>query len=77
LLHSITSSIANICGLELFSTEITITPDGRFVIVDYVNDPIDLRLQSKTFDGVPDDILEDITKRLVELILIHHPPPRG
>lgn len=76
-LHSITSSIANICGLELFSTEITITPDDRFVIVDYVNDPIDLRLQSKTFDGVPDDIVEDITKRLVELILIHHPTSQG
>jgi hypothetical protein len=76
-LHSITSSIASICGLELFSTEITVTPDGRFVIVDYVNDPIDLRLQSKTFDGVPDDIVEDITERLVELILMHHLPSRG
>jgi hypothetical protein len=76
-LHSITSSIANICGLELFSTEITLISDGRFVIVDYVNDPIDLRPQSKTFDGVPDDIVEDITKRLVEVILMHHPSSRG
>jgi hypothetical protein len=76
-LRSITSSVANLCGLTLFSTEITITSDGRFVIVDYVNDPIDLRLQSKTFDGVPDDIVEDITERLVELILIHHTPSRG
>jgi hypothetical protein len=61
----------------LFSTEITLTPDGRFVIVDYVNDPIDLRLQSKTFDGVPDDIVEDITERLAEFVLIHHPPSAG
>jgi hypothetical protein len=61
----------------LFSTEITITSDGRFVIVDYVNDPIDLRLQSKAFDGVPDDIVKDITERLVELILIHRTPSRG
>jgi hypothetical protein len=76
-LRSITSSVANLCGLTLFSTEITITSDGRFVIVDYVNDPIDLRLQSKTFDGVPDDIVKDITERLVELILIHHTPSRG
>jgi hypothetical protein len=76
-LRSITSSVANLCGLTLFSTEITITSDGRFVIVDYVNDPIDLRLQSKTFDGVPDDIVKDITERLVELILIHHTSSRG
>jgi hypothetical protein len=73
-LHSITSSIAQICRLELFSTEITLTSDGRFVIVDYVNDPIDLRLQSRTYDGVPDDIVRDITERLAEFVLTHNPP---
>ena len=71
-LCSITSSIANLCGLTLFSTEIAIVPDGRFVVVDYVNHPIDLRLQSKALDGVPDEIVKDITERLVELILPHH-----
>jgi hypothetical protein len=69
LLRSLTFSIARICGLDLFSSEITLTRDGRFVIVDYVNDPIDLRLQSKTFDGVPDDIVRDITNRLADLAL--------
>ncbi len=73
-LRSMTSSIAALCGLTLFSTEIAITSDGRFVIVDYVNDPIDLRLQSKAFDGVPDQIVRDITERLVELILSCHSP---
>ena len=68
LLRNITSSIARLCGLELFSTEITLTPDGRFVVVDYVNDPIDLRLQSKTFDGVPDDIVNNIIGQLVEFV---------
>jgi hypothetical protein len=72
-LRGLAFSIARICGLDLFSTEITLTRDGRFVIVDYVNDPIDLRLQSKTFDGVPDDIVQDITKRLAELALIRPP----
>ena len=71
-LRNLSSSIAILCGLTLFSTEIAITCDGRFVIVDYVNDPIDLRLQSKAFDGVPDDIVKDITDRLVELILTCH-----
>jgi len=73
-LRRITSSIASMCKLELFSTEITLTPDGRLVIVDYVNDPIDLRLQSKTFDGVPDEIVQDITERLADLVLIHSSP---
>jgi hypothetical protein len=36
-----------------------------------------LRLQSKAFDGVPDDIVEDIAERLAELILSHHSPSRG
>jgi hypothetical protein len=76
-LYSISSSIAQICGLELFSTEMTLTPDGRFVIVDYVNDPIDLRLQSRTFDGVPDDIVRDIAERLAEFVLAHHSPSVG
>jgi hypothetical protein len=58
----------------LFSTEITLTPDGRFVIVDYVNDPIDLRLQSKALDGVPNDIVLDITDRLAEFVLTHNSP---
>ena len=76
-LRSITSSIAALCGLTLFSTEIALTSDGRFVIVDYVNDPIDLRLQSKAFDGVPDQIVMDITERLVELILPCHTRSKG
>ena len=72
-LRGLTFSIARICGLDLFSTEITLTRDGRFVIVDYVNDPIDLRLQSKTFDGVPDDIVRGITGRLADFALTHSP----
>ncbi len=71
--RSIALSVANLCGLTLFSTEIAINSDRRFVIVDYVNDPIDLRLQSKAFDGVPDDIVKDITERLVQILLSLRP----
>ncbi len=73
-LRSFISSIATICGLDLFSTEMTLTSDGRFVIVDYVNDPIDLRLQSKTPDGVPDEIVCDIAGRLVDFSAGHSHP---
>jgi hypothetical protein len=70
-LRHIATSIARICELELFSTEIALTLDGLFVVVDYVNDQIDLRLQSKAPDGVPDDMVRDIAERLVALVAAH------
>lgn len=73
-LHDITASIARLCRLDLFSTEISLTPDGLFVIVDYVNDQIDLRLQSKALDGVPDDIVHDIAERLAGLVAAYCSP---
>jgi hypothetical protein len=66
-LYEVPTRIAQICRLNLFSTEIAITEDGRFVVVDYVNDPVDLRLQSKAVDGVPDAYVESIAARLVRL----------
>ena len=66
-------SIARLCKLDLFSTEISLTPDGFFVVVDYVNDLLDLRLQSKTLDGVPDEIVHDIAERLTLLVESHSP----
>lgn len=69
-LKEILARIADVCRLHLFSSEIALTQEGRFVVVDYVNDPIDLRLQSSVFDGVPDaivrEIVLDITKFLVK-----------
>jgi hypothetical protein len=67
-LRTITTAIARFCRLDLFSTEIALTPDGRFVVVDYVNDQIDLRLQSKAADGVPDDLVCHIVERIIGLV---------
>lgn len=66
-LRTITTQIAGVCRLHLFSTEIALTADGHFLAVDYVNDQIDLRLQSKAIDGVPDAIIHDIAERLSTL----------
>lgn len=63
-LHEITQRIASICRLDWFSTEIALTLE-RFVVVDYVNDGIDTRVQSKAVDGVPDEIMRGITHQLV------------
>jgi hypothetical protein len=60
-------SIARICKLELFSSEIAYTEDRGCTVVDYINDPVDLRLQSKSYDGVPDIIVADIADRLATL----------
>jgi len=67
-LCEITHRIARLCRLHLFSTEIAWTEGDRLLVVDYVNDPIDLRLQSRAADGVPDFIVERIATRIVETI---------
>jgi len=67
-LSNIMMELALLSQLELFSTEIAYTPAGEFVLVDYINDPIDLRLQSKTIEGVPDQIVEVIAQNLVSYV---------
>jgi hypothetical protein len=63
-LRSMAAALASICKLELFSTEIALTADGSFVVVDYINDPVDLRLKSQAADGVPDEIIRQIAEAL-------------
>ena len=56
-LREMATIIARVCGLQIFSTEIAWAVDGRLLSVDYVNDPLDLRLQSTAVEGVPDEIV--------------------
>ena len=63
-LWALATQIAALCGLGLFSTEVALTDGGDFVIVDYVNDPLDLRLQSKGVDGVPDTVVRAIADQV-------------
>ena len=72
-LYQVARRIGQVCCLDLFSTEITLAEDGRFLAVDYVNDPVDLRLQSKAVDGVPDVFVENIADRLARLVERHTP----
>lgn len=68
-LRVITHTIANVSKLKLFSTEIALNAEGNFLVVDYVNDPIDLRLQSKSYEGVPDEIVHFIAESLARLVV--------
>jgi hypothetical protein len=70
-LRQVARRIAQICRLHLFSTEIALTGNGDLIITDYVNDPVDLRLQSEAVDGVPDAIVTNITGRLARLADAH------
>jgi hypothetical protein len=70
-LHEMVQTIARLSGLEILSTEIALTASGKFVVIDYVNDQIDLRLQSKAADCVPDFIVHDIAERLADFVLQH------
>jgi len=63
-LSEIVTKIASLSHLELFSTEIAFTIGNRFLVVDYINDPIDLRPMSKVPEGVPDSILKVIAREL-------------
>jgi hypothetical protein len=67
-LRAIMETIAAVCRLGLFSTEIALTAEAGLVVVDYANDPIDLRLQSQTPEGVPDDIARFAAERLADLV---------
>lgn len=73
-LHSITRSIAQVCKLDFFSTEIAVTTEGEFVVVDYVNDICDMRLQTKHPDGVPDAVVSEICHQIVHHVALLVPP---
>jgi glutathione synthase/RimK-type ligase-like ATP-grasp enzyme len=66
-LAHMTNAIAEVCGLNFFSTEIAVTPEHRCVVVDYVNEICDMRLQSLHPDGVPDSI----ATKICEIIAIN------
>jgi hypothetical protein len=65
-LHAITQRIASICKLDWFSTEIALTREA-FVVVDYVNDGIDTRIQSRAVDGVPDEVMQGVAEQLAQI----------
>ncbi len=67
-LFKIVEKIAEISRLSLFSTEIALTEKGKFIVVDYVNESCDMRIQSKAFDGIPDKIVHNMAMQIVKYI---------
>jgi hypothetical protein len=65
LLFSIVEKISKICKLRFFSTEVALTERLNFIVIDYVNETCDLRLQSLHYDGVPDQLVQNIASSIV------------
>ena len=64
----IVEKIAQVSKLFFFSTEIALTENGQFIVVDYVNESCDIRLQSKALDGVPDQIVKNSADYIIRYV---------
>jgi hypothetical protein len=73
-LRTVVNTIREICGLDFFSTEVAFTAPKNFVVVDYVNEMCDMRLQSVHPDGVPDKVVQSIVTAMAEFIADFHFP---
>lgn len=67
-MEGLTEKIAKVCGLDLFSTEIALSENGKLIVVDYVNDQCDLRKKSLHYDGIPDEVVEKVLSSLVKYV---------
>jgi len=68
VLFNLAEKIQRICELNFFSTEIVLDKKNRLIVVDYVNEICDMRLQSRHDDGVPDRLVERIAESLIAFI---------
>jgi hypothetical protein len=68
-INRITKKIAAITHLDFFSTELVLTRENKFVVIDYVNDMCDMRIKSGHIDGVPDVIVDQIIYLMLRTIL--------
>ena len=63
----IIAEIAKITRIEWFSCEVAINKkNNEFTAIDYMNDQCWVNPQSKSADGIPDDVIAHITERIVE-----------
>ena len=63
-LYRITKRLARLTQLDYFSTEIALTKDHKFILIDYVNDQCDLRPKSNHIDGVPNSVVNEFIERM-------------
>ena len=70
--EEIVRRVAEISGMEFFSSELMRSEPGRWVLIDYVNDQCHLLSQkADPLKGVPDRIVSALATRLVEGAEMH------
>ncbi|HEY6192372.1 MAG TPA: hypothetical protein VI215_08630 [Bacteroidota bacterium] len=69
-LRRVMGTIESVCRLDFFSSEIAVTREEKFVVVDYVNEVCDMRLQSKYANGAPDAVVHRIENLLAEEVAL-------
>lgn len=70
-LREIIGVIRRAAKIDFFSSEVAQTPQGRFVVVDYVNEVCDMRLKSKYPNGAPDAVVHRIERLMAEEVERH------
>jgi len=59
--------IANTSHMEFFTTEIALDQKDKLVVIDFVNEMCDMRLQSRHPDGIPDEVVRQIVDEVISL----------
>ncbi len=64
-LLTITYEIAHISKMDFFSTDIVMDKKTNFFVTNYINPRPDMRRRSKFDNGVPDEMVEKIIKKII------------
>jgi hypothetical protein len=65
-LTKIMRDIAHLSKINFFSSEIALTEDGRFFVIDYLNTECDMHAKSFWPSGVPDELARHVAWVLVD-----------
>ncbi|OGO17116.1 MAG: hypothetical protein A2Z14_13255 [Chloroflexi bacterium RBG_16_48_8] len=65
---------AGIARLQIFSTEVAKAHGDRFVVVDYVNDPVDLRFRPHVREGMPPEAARTLAEAIAAYLKQHSTP---
>ena len=68
ILEKYMKKIHRLVGFDLFSAEFAINEKGKYFIIDYANEPIDLNTNKTAPDGLPSATLEKIVTQIVKSI---------